>query len=74
MLIVLRGAEPLKRMLPDGTEGWYEGDKEICPIYREKNETCGMTTLAKSSVVGVYRQWRRLIRVSVARRLLHRTS
>lgn len=35
MLIHLRGAATLKRVLLDGTEEWHDDDMEVCSIYRE---------------------------------------
>lgn len=41
-LIILRGTELLKRILPDGTKEWRDGEEEIRPIYRKDYESCGM--------------------------------
>lgn len=48
--LFLKGAPPLNRVLPDGTEEWRAGDDEICPIYRKKYESRAMTmTFAKAA-------------------------
>lgn len=43
MLSVLNGANPLKRVLPDGTDDWRVGCEELCSIYRKKYECQGLT-------------------------------
>lgn len=50
VLICLRYADPLNRILPDGTEEWYDGEEEIRMIYCKTCIARGMTeTFAKAT-------------------------
>lgn len=43
MLIILRGVEPFRCVLPDGTEERWTSCGEICPIYRKEYGSRGTT-------------------------------
>lgn len=42
MSIILEGAAPVQRVLPDGTEEWRDGGKGVCQIYPKDYESIGM--------------------------------
>lgn len=43
MLIILVGAAPLDRSLPDGNEEWRDGGQDMCQLYQSEYESRGMT-------------------------------
>lgn len=50
MLIIFKGAGPLKPVLSNGNEEWHNGSGNICPVYLKEYECRGMTkTFAKAA-------------------------
>lgn len=43
VLIVIKTGAPLKRVLPDGPEEWYECGNRVCLVCRKKFKTRGVT-------------------------------
>lgn len=45
MLVILKGAAPLKHVLSGGTEIWMEDGKDVFPIYGKEYESQGVTQI-----------------------------